>query len=63
MSNSSCNLWGVELEESYGVVLNLALIERHGQHEILTDEAPSQLMCEKCWEHKEEAITYLFKHL
>ena len=63
MSNSSWNQCGVELEESYGVVLNLALIERHGQHEILTDEDPSQLMCEKCWEHIGETITQLFKNL
>jgi len=63
MSDSSCNLCGVELEESYGIVLNLAIINRQGQHEILPDEDPTQIMCEKCWDDRGEEITKLFKVL
>ena len=60
MSDTSCDVCGFELEESYGVVLNLAVINRNGQHEILPDEAPTHLMCEKCWENKKEEINKLF---
>jgi len=63
MSDSSCNLCGVELEESYGVILTLARIDIYGQHEILPDEDPTEIMCEKCWEHKKEEINKLFKVL
>jgi hypothetical protein len=63
MSDSSCDLCGVDLEESYGIILNLALIDRQGQHEILPGEDPTQIMCEKCWEHKEKEMNKLFKVL
>jgi|TARA_R110000824_G_scaffold22325_6_gene81853 hypothetical protein len=63
MSDSSCDLCGVELEESYGVILSLALIDRQGQHQIIPDEDPTQVMCEKCWEGKEEEMSKLFKVL
>jgi len=63
MSDSSCNLCGVELEESYGIIWNLALIDRQGQHEILLDEDPTQIICEKCWEDKKEEMNKLFKLL
>ena len=63
MSDSSCWLCGVELEESYGVILNLAIIDRQGKHEIIPDEDPTQIICEKCWEDKEEDMNKLFKVL
>ena len=63
MSDSSCWLCGVELEESYGVILNLAIIDRQGKHKILPDEDPTQIICEKCWEDKEEDMNKLSKVL
>ena len=63
MLKNHCSICEIDLEESYGVILSLAVIDKHGQHEILPDKDPTQILCEKCWEHKEKEINKLFKVL
>ncbi len=59
--NSTCSICEIDLEESYGVLISLALIDRTGQHELLVNEDPSQIICESCWEEREEEMSTLLK--
>ena len=63
MSNSKCTRCSVDLDQSYGIIINLALINRKGQREILSEDEPSYVLCEKCWELKEDEIVQFLELL
>ena len=61
MTKSDWLICEIDLEDSYGVVINLAIIDKNGKHELVTDNEPSHIICEKCWERKEDYISEILE--
>ena len=67
MIKSSCLICEIDLENSYGVIISLAIVNKNGKHKLITDKKPSHVICEKCWEvvelfvSKEDYVSEILK--
>jgi hypothetical protein len=50
VSYSLCFRCQVDLDESYGIVIQFAVVAENGEHRLHLGEEPSMVLCEKCWE-------------